>query len=168
MSLNAKQKRFVAEYLIDLNATQAATRAGYSKKTANEQAARLLANVSVAAAVQAAMDKRAKRLEITSDSVLQEIAKIAFMDPRKFFNSDGSTKQVTELDDDTAMGLAGMEVIELFEGQGEQKHVYGLLKKFRLADKGLNLERLGKHLKLFTDKTEITGQVTYDRVVVDL
>jgi phage terminase small subunit len=168
MSLNDKQKRFVAEYLIDLNATQAAIRAGYSEKTAAVIGHENLIKPKIATAIQAAMEKRAKRLEITADSVLQEIAKIAFMDPRKFFNSDGSTKQVTELDDDTAMGLAGMEVIELFEGQGEQKHVYGLLKKFRLADKGLNLERLGKHLKLFTDKAEITGQVTYARVVVDL
>lgn len=157
MSLKDKQKRFVAEYLIDLNATQAAIRAGYSKNTAANIGHENLIKPQIAAALQAAMDKRAKRLEITADSVLQEIAKIAFMDPRKFFNADGSTKHVTELDDDTAMGLAGMEVIELFEGQGEQKHVYGLLKKFKLADKGQNLERLGKHLKLFTDKSEVTG-----------
>jgi phage terminase small subunit len=69
------------------------------------------------------MDKRAAKLEITSDRVLQEIAKIAFMDPRKFFNSDGSAKQITELDDDTAMELAGMEVVELKGGQRSQPYL---------------------------------------------
>jgi phage terminase small subunit len=73
MALTPKQEAFVREYLIDLNATQAALRAGYSAKTANEQGARLLANVSVSAAVQEAMDARAKRTEITADYVLEGI-----------------------------------------------------------------------------------------------
>jgi hypothetical protein len=56
------------------------------------------------------------------------------------------------------MAVAGLEVIELFEGSGDQKHAYGLCKKIKLADKGQNLERLGRHLKLFTDKVEATGE----------
>ena len=76
---------------------------------------------------------------------------------RKLFNADGSLKQVHELDDDTAAGLAGVEVVELFEGSGDDKHAFGLLKKFKLADKGINLERLGKHFKLFTDRVETTS-----------
>ncbi len=103
------------------------------------------------------MDKRADKLEITADRVLQEIARLAFNDPRNFFESDGSLKQIHDLDDDAAACIAGMEVIELFEGAGEQKHAYGLLKKIKIADKGQNLERLGRHLKLFTDKTEHSG-----------
>ena len=71
------------------------------------------------------------------------------MVPRKFFNPDGSPKHITELDDDTAAGLAGLEVKELFEGSGEHKCCYGLVKKIRIADKGINLERLGKYLNLF-------------------
>lgn len=74
--MTPKQKQFVKEYLIDLNATQAATRAGYSAKTANEQGARLLANVSVAQAVQKGMDERAKRTEITADYVLAGIVDV--------------------------------------------------------------------------------------------
>lgn len=70
MPLTPKQERFVAEYVIDLNATRAAVRAGYSAKTANEQAARLLAKVSVAAAVAEAARKHTIRAEITAQDVL--------------------------------------------------------------------------------------------------
>jgi phage terminase small subunit len=73
MTLTNKQRRFVTEYLVELNATQAATRAGYSAKTANEQGARLLANVSVPAAAQESMKSREQRTEITHDYVLTTI-----------------------------------------------------------------------------------------------
>lgn len=79
--LTARQEAFVREYLIDLNATQAATRAGYSPKTANEQGARLLANVSVADAISRAKEARAERTEITADMVLQQWWKLATADP---------------------------------------------------------------------------------------
>jgi len=164
--LAPRQAQFVAEYLIDLNATRAAQRAGYSPKTAYSQGQRLLKNVEVQSAIQAAMDKRAEKLEITADRVLEEIAKLAFFDPRKFFEDDGSLKRIQDLDDDTAMSLAGMEVIELFEGSGEQKHAYGLMKKIKLADKLSALEKLGKHLKLFSDMNA-SGQVeVIKRIIV--
>jgi phage terminase small subunit len=156
--LAPRQAQFVAEYLIDLNATRAAERAGYSPKTAYSQGQRMLKNVEIGNAVQAAMDKRADKLEITADRVLQEIAKLAFFDPAAFFEDDGSLKRIQDLDEHTRMAIAGIEVVELFEGSGEQRQAYGLLKKIKIADKGQNLERLGRHLKLFTDKTEHSGE----------
>lgn len=78
--MTPKQEQFVREYLIDLNATQAARRAGYSEATANEQGARLLANVSVQEAIAAAKAARAKRTEVTADRVLRELALIGFAD----------------------------------------------------------------------------------------
>jgi phage terminase small subunit len=113
------------------------------------------------------MDKRDDKLEITADRVLKEIARLAFMDPLKFFKDDGSLKRIQDLDDDTAVSLAGMEVTELFEGSGDQKHAYGLLKKIKIADKGQNLERLGRHLKLFTDKTEHSGNIAGLQLIHD-
>lgn len=71
--MTPKQERFVAEYLVDLNATQAAIRAGYSAKTANEQGSQLLAKLSVRAAVDEALAKRAGKLEITAEKVLRDI-----------------------------------------------------------------------------------------------
>lgn len=79
--LTDKQARFVKEYLIDLNATQAAIRAGYSEKTAQEQSSRLLSNVMVQKAVEKAQAKTSKKLEITHERVLNEIAEIAFKAP---------------------------------------------------------------------------------------
>jgi phage terminase small subunit len=153
--MTPKQTRFVAEYLANgLNATQAAISAGYSEKTANEQGSRLLANVSVSAAIKVRTKEIMQRLEVTADLVVQEIAKMAFFDPRKLFNSDGSLKLISEIDDHSAASIAGLEVCELFDGTGDQKHAYGLLKKVKLADKSRNLEMLGRYFKLFTGDRE--------------
>lgn len=84
-----------------------AVRAGYSAKTANEQGARLLANVSVRSAIEDAMKARESRTEITQDRVLQELARIAFFDLRKLYREDGSLKAMHELDDDAAAVLSG-------------------------------------------------------------
>ena len=73
MKLTPKQQRFVEEYLVDLNATQAAIRAGYSAKTVNQQGPRLLVNVGVQAAIQAAQQERSVRVQCTQDSVLEGI-----------------------------------------------------------------------------------------------
>ncbi len=150
--LTPKQKRFVDEYLIDLNATQAAIRAGYSPKTANEQGARLLANVSIAQTIQKAMQDREQRTEITQDRVLQEYARLAFYDPRKLFQPDGTPKPIEALDDDTAAALAGLEVREEFEGAGENRAFVGYTKKYKLANKLGALDSLAKHLGMLDGK----------------
>jgi hypothetical protein len=91
-----------------------------------------------------------ERLEVTADVVLQEIAKMAFFDARRLFNSDGSLKLISEIDDHSSASLASLEVRELFDGTGNQKHAYGLLRKVKLADKAKSLEMLGCYLKLFS------------------
>lgn len=156
--LTAKQKMFVAEYLVDLNATAAAIRARYSEKTARQIAARLLSNVNIQEAIQEALKGREKRTEITIDKVLKEYARLGFLDPRKFFNADGSPRDITELDDDTAAALAGFEVMEVWEGQGDNRTFVGYLKKYKLVDKKGALDSIGKHLGMFTEKMEITGK----------
>lgn len=153
-----KRALFCMEYLVDLNGTKAAERAGYSAKSAHVQAHRLLSNAKVKAEIQRLMDERGERLEITADIVLQELARLALYDPRKLFNSDGSPKHITELDKNTAVAIAGFDVHELFDGQGEQKHAYGLMKKIRLADKIRALEQIGRHLQIFTEKPQDEGR----------
>lgn len=165
-ALNARVLRFVEEYLVDLNGTQAAIRAGYSKKTANEQASRLLANVNVSDAVLAAMKKRSERTEITQDMVLRELAKLGFSDIRKVVtwgntelrvspgNGDEDQGEVVEayhglvlkaadeIDDDTAAAIAEVS-------QGRE----GL--KVKLYDKRASLVDIGKHLGMFIERKEI-------------
>lgn len=152
--LTNKQRIFVNEYLIDLNATQAAIRAGYSEKTAAEIGYEYLRKPQIAKAVQEAMDKRVDKLEITSERVLAEIAKMAFFDVRKLFDADGAPIHITSLDDETAAAIAGLDVVTT----GNQDIGFANVLKIKLADKSKNLELLGRHLKLFTDKTEITGK----------
>lgn len=145
--LNARQSLFVQEYLVDLNATQAAIRAGYSEKTAASQGQRLLRNVEIAKHIQKAMDQRANTVQITAERVLLEVARLAMYDPRKFFNASGELLGIHDLDDDTAAALAGMDVMELPDGAGS-------IKKIKLVDKGPNLERLMKHLGLYERDNE--------------
>lgn len=154
-SLTPRQSLFVSEYLVDLNATRAAKAAGYSEKTAEAARSRLLRNVKVAAAIEMRAAERSKKLEITADRVLKELARLAFFDPRQFFNADGSVKQISELDEDTARALAGMEVEEMFEGRGDDRRQVGVLRKYKLADKKGALELLGKHFSLFTERVQI-------------
>ena len=101
MALTPRQEAFVNEYLIDLNATQAAIRAGYSKKTADKQATQLLGKTSISQAIQAAMDERKERTEITQDRVIKEIAKYAFKDasdaPESSFKHSSKTKYIDML-----------------------------------------------------------------------
>ena len=154
--MTPKHKLFVTEYLKHCNATKAAISAGYSKRTAYSAGQRLLKHVEVSAELNKKTTKMLEKNEITVDRVIAELGKMAFLDPRKLFASDGSLIPIHELDDDSAASIAGLEVNELFEGDGEQKHAYGLLKKIKIADKGQNLERLGRYFKLFTDKVEVS------------
>lgn len=153
--LTPKQERFVAEYLANgLNATSAYIAAGYSEKGATAGASNLLSNAKVQAKVAEKLAKVANKLELTAEMVLAEIRKVAMFDPRNAFNKDGSPKQIHELDDDTAAAVAGLEV---FDGQGDQKHAYGPTRRVKLADKLKALELLAKYFKMLTDKQEISG-----------
>ena len=152
--LTAKQSQFVQEYLVDLNATQAAIRAGYSAKTAEQQGYQLLQKPSVQAAIAARQKEREQRTAVTADRVLLEAARLALFDPRKLFNDDGSPKGITELDDDTAAAVAGIEVVEQFEGSGKDRVFVGYLKKYRIADKNSALEKLFRHHGLYERDNE--------------
>lgn len=153
--LTPKQARFVDEYLIDLNATQAAARAGYSKHTANEQGSRLLANVSVHSALTAAMKAREQRTHITQDRVLKELARLAFSDIRKAFHDDGRLKLPQELDDDTAAALAGIDTVTSSVPGGEEAPLSLTTKKVKIADKNASLTLAMRHLGMLNDKLQI-------------
>lgn len=146
--MTPKQAAFIAEYLVDKNATQAAIRAGYSAKTANEQGSRLLANVSVRAAIDAALAKQADTLEITAERILRERARLAFLDPGKLFDAEGQPIPIQDLDADTRACIVGIEVMEQYEGHGEERRFIGYLKKYRLAGKDASLAALEKRFGL--------------------
>lgn len=147
--LTAKQQRFCDEYLIDLNATQAAIRAGYSPKTACEQASRLLANVKVQEVIAVKMAIRSKRTGINQDRVLMEIAKMAFVNIDDVI--DLNTVQVKETA--TKEDLACIQSVKIKPTE------YGTEREVRMCDKKSNLELLGRHLGMFKDKVEVEADM---------
>jgi len=146
--LTAKQKRFVEEYLIDLNATQAAIRAGYSAKTANEQGARLLANVSVQDVVSRKMAERSKRTGISQDRIVLELARIAFMKMTDIVNADGEINTGATDDD-----LACIESIKYKKSESDTG--YSEEREVKVASKLKALELLGKHMGMWNDKLDV-------------
>lgn len=150
--LTPMQMLFVREYLVDLNATQAAIRAGYSAKTASEQGSRLLANVKIRQLIEQAMAERAQRTEITADMVLREFAKLGFSNMKDFteWGPRGvKLKPSEELPDELAACVS--EVSESFTEAGRTL-------KFKLHDKKGALEAIAKHLGMFVERKEVTGK----------
>lgn len=149
--LTQKQRLFVDAYLISLNATQAAIKAGYSAKTAEEQGYQLLRKTSVASAIQKAMDKRAQKMEITAERVLTEIARIAYVDVSRAYDEKGRLLPLHEMPEDVRRAIAGVEVAE----ERVDGVVVGEVRKVKFWDKKGSLDLLGRHLKLFTDVLEV-------------
>lgn len=172
--LNDRQKRFCDEYLVDLNATQAAIRAGYTAKYANTNAFKLLQNTAIKEYIQQRQTERSERTEITQDMVLRELAIIAFSNAADY--ASVVEKQATVEVEGT--------VVPLFDEEGnpqmyrtvepvltsdlteDQKKALAVIKKGRDGfevkpyDKVRALELLGKHLGMFTEKVDLTGQVS--------
>lgn len=153
--MTPRQRRFVEEYLVDLNATQAAIRAGYSRRTAVKIGSENLIKPDIAREIQRAMDERSARTGVTAERVLQELARVAFLDIRKAFNADGSMKPLDQLDDETAAAIAGLEVSEELDEDGEV--VRARLKKLKLSDKIGALTLLARHLGMLNDKLTLKG-----------
>jgi phage terminase small subunit len=161
--LTPKQRLFVKEYLVDLNATQAAIRAGYSAKNAGKIGPELIGKTRIKEAIQVEMDARAKRTEITADRVLKELAKIGFADIKDFL-AYRTEKTVIGYDDNGQPIVDYANIVELKNSDdvdgalvSEVQVKDGQL-KFKMHDKEKALELIGKHLAMFTDKQEISGK----------
>lgn len=153
-ALTPKQQAFVREYLVDLNATKAAIRAGYSGRNADKIGSQLLGKTRIQAEIQAAMDKRVERTEIDQDRVLGEIAKLAFADIRKVFDQAGNLLPVHMLPDEIAASISSIEVVTSRIPGSDPVEVEHTA-KIKFWDKRGSLELLGKHLKLFVDRIEV-------------
>lgn len=149
VKLTDKQQRFVDEYLIDLNATQAAIRAGYSVRTANEQGAQNLAKLSIQDAISRKMAARSRRTGVNAERVVLELAKVAFAKMTDIVDSNGKIKEDASPDD-----LACIESIKYKESDNE----YGgsVEREVKIASKLKALELLGKHLGMWSDKFNVT------------
>jgi phage terminase small subunit len=150
--LTKKQQLFVEEYLIDLNATQAAIRAGYSANNADKIGSELLGKTRVSEAIARAMAERSKRTGINADRIVQELAKIAFVKITDIVDDDAEIKADAEEDDLSCIESIKVKQIPTKSGMGIEREV-------RLAPKMKALELLGKHLGMWNDKLDVNLNV---------
>jgi phage terminase small subunit len=155
VKLNERQAKFVKEYLLDLNATKAAIRAGYTEKSAFVTASRMLSNAKVQDAINKQVKARSERTDISQDRVLLEIARLAFNDPRKAFDNNNTLLPIKQWPDEVAACISSIKVQEIIvDGVA-----IGTTKEIKFWDKSKNLELAGRHLKMFTDKMEHSGDM---------
>lgn len=172
--LTEKQKMFVVEYLVDLNATQAAIRAGYSEKTAYRTGADNLKKPQIQAELEKAMKAREKRTEITQDRVLKELAKIGFADIKDFL-SYRTEKTIVDIDADGTEIIGYKQIVDAKPSEEVDGAVVNEISiardgtfKFKLQDKMKALEMMGKHLGMFIEKREINGNINVNNPLEDL
>lgn len=154
--LNDRQELFCLEYVKSLNATQSAINAGYSEKTAQPIASRLLLNVMVQTRIVELQEKRNSELEVDARYVLNRLLEIDQMDVKDILNDDGTVKHVFEWPKVWRTSLSGIDVMELASGDDPS-----ILKKIKWPDKVKNLELLGKHINInaFSDRQDIKMSV---------
>lgn len=169
--LTPKQRMFVAEYLANgLNATKAALSAGYSKDTAYSIGAENLSKPEIQKAIEKKQGPRLAKLEITAERVLNELALMGFANMRDYMAVDEQGR-LTEFDygemtRDQAAAIQEL-TIDTTGGAGDGERKLVLRTKLKLAPKREALELLGRHLKLFTDKLEVSGSVTLADAIAD-
>lgn len=156
--MTKKQKRFIEEYLMDLNATQAAIRAGYSPDTAKAIGCENLTKPDIRAHIDRAMAERSKRTGVNADRVVQELAKIAFVNATEVIDPKTATVREDALPEDTA-AIQSVKVKTFGED--------GLEREIKMADKLKALEMLGRHLGMFKDKLELSGGLDNEKTKMD-
>ena len=151
--MTKKQQRFVNEYLIDLNATQAAIRAGYSPDTAQQMGSENLSKPVIRNAIDKAIAERSRRTGINQDRVINEIAKVAFLNPADMIDlNEAAVRDDADRDDTACIASVKVKTIPTDEGVISEREV-------KTYDKLRALEMLGKHLGMFTDRVKMEGAV---------
>lgn len=165
--MTPKQQRFVEEYLIDLNATQAAIRAGYSAKTARQIGDENLSKPVIAEAIGRAQAERSEKTRIDAEWLLTRLADETTADIADLYDEDGGLKPVHNWPLIWRQGLvAGLDVEEIrTEGA-----VVGIIRKLKLSDRVKRLELIGKHIDVqaFKDKVEHTGMMNINVLPEDV
>lgn len=164
-----RRAAFVREYIKNgRNGTQAAIAAGFSEKGARVTAAKLLAEPNIAAMVDARVARASEISGLTVERTLMEVARLAYSDPRPFLHSDGTLKPVEEWTHDMAASVASLEVLEEYEGTGDDRKLVGHTKKLKFWDKNAAIEKAMKHLGLYEkDNSQTRPNLALQVVLVD-
>jgi phage terminase small subunit len=159
--LTAKQRKFYKEFPKDMNATQAALRAGYSKKSAPIEGCKLLKDIRQHAKVEEAKVQANIQVPALTDQTkgdytrfLTRLNQLAYVDVRKMFDQHNNAIDIPDLPDDVAPAVAGFEITEEFEGRGEERKSIGFTKKYKLVDPLAAILGLGKVRGFFHDQDD--------------
>lgn len=155
--LTKKQELFCERYTTHWNATRAAKEAGFSDKTAHVMGHRLVNKGLVSEKIKTLGDQALKDAGVSRERILAELVAVATADMTEAFDEMGQMKPFSEMPENVRRSLNGVEVHEIFAGQGDQRLAIGLARKFKAYDKNKALEILAKHLKLLTDRVEHSG-----------
>lgn len=158
-SLTAKQEMFCLEYLIDLNATQAAIRASYSVKTAQRIASENLSKPLIQDRIAELMTERSDKVKVDSNYVLERLFSIDQMDFADILNDDLSFKSLSEWPKVWRQYISSFDLAEMFEVKDDQKEMVGIMKKIKWPDKVRNLELIGKHVDVQAFNEKSTASV---------
>ena len=159
--LSARQQAFVEEYLVDLNAPQAAMRAGYSRSYPVQIAWKLMRNTAVRDAIDTAKEQRSRRTQIHADWLLSRLAEEALADIADLYDENGGLKPVDQWPLIWRQGLvAAVEVKELFEGRGESREAIGRVSQVKLSDRIKRLELIGKHIDVQASREKVEVEVS--------
>lgn len=165
MPLRPKQQRFVAEYLVDQNATQAAIRAGYKSANANVTGPRMLADVGIAAEIVRKQGKQLEKAGLSAEKVKEVIRRVLDADIRSIFDEVGNLRPIHTLSDEAAALVAGCEVVQrnLVAGDGQIDTII----KLKMVDRSKYVEMAAKHFGLLIEKIEHSGGLVIHHVLGD-
>jgi phage terminase small subunit len=154
-----RHRAFVERYTIHFTATRAAIEAGYMPKSATQVASRLLTYANVQKKIEETQSRKTLENRETADNNLRRLELTASYDVRKLFNEQGALKDVNELDPQTQLAIKGLDFVNLYEGEGEQKKCFGQLRKVRLVDRLAATIKLGEHFGTFKQRPELEVEI---------
>ncbi len=155
--LNNKQESFCQEYLKDRNSTQAAIRAGYSAKSAKQDASQILTYTNVKHRINQLIKEQLDKIKIDANFIIRELLNSATVDINDAYDEDGNLKPISEIPEPLRKAITEIRTEELFEGQGKNRERIGTAKTVKFRDGLRALELLGKHLKMFADVIDLHG-----------
>ena len=155
-----KHEKFAQEYCVDFNATQAAIRAGYSKRSARQQASVLLTKPNIAGRVKEIATKDITKVEMNPDRIVRELTFLGTADVSKAFDTEGNLLPIHEIPEDVRRAIAGFELVEERDENGEGTG--HMTKKVKFWDKNTSLLGLAKVFKMLTDRVDVKHTVTLE------
>lgn len=157
--------RFVDEFMIDRNGSEAAKRAGYAARSAGVTACRLLKDTKILAEINKRSAEQTTRLQITSDRIMQEYERLALLDPLDLFKPDGSLKDLADIPEDARRAIGGIDIRQLKDIEIPGGVIAASIHKIKLVDKKGALDSLAKILGMMKDRVEITGEITLGKLL---